>query len=154
MPSACTCCRLLHCRLCEPGKTFRWPGGRDFDECGVLWHLATEGGARRWQNPAVARGGPGARPAVAATRSSDAGGSAAAACSRAGRQGWTHDRPGQWWAFDLGPTRRVSGVTHYALRHGYHNGQPVDRPHRAHRAPSGVLDPFSFDRSWARCVCV
>jgi hypothetical protein len=85
-----------------------------FDEAGVLHHIATEGGTSAYVNPHQAG-------RVVASRSSNDVGSDADFVAGPGTvetdASYTDDEPNSWMAVDLGAGRRLI-VNHYALRHG------------------------------------
>jgi hypothetical protein len=94
--------------------------GDAFDDQGALYHIGTKGGTQPYANPYGA-------------------GSVLASMSSVGKSGsnpkrltehrhgsyvhnYTHDKPGQWVAVDLGASHRLV-ADHYALRHDNGGGQ-------------------------------
>ena len=89
----------------------------DFDTNGVLYHLATEGGARPYANPHAAG-------RVVASMSSVHGGSADLFVQHAHPrpvQNFTEDTAGSWMAVDLGEGRALR-VGRYTLRNDVNGG--------------------------------
>jgi hypothetical protein len=87
-----------------------------FGEHGVIYTIATWGGARPYANPHE-------KKVVIVTWSSKDRGSEASFVDHLGRgeQSCTQGRPGSWMQVDL-QDYRVFNPTHYCLRHGYSSG--------------------------------
>ena len=102
------------------GITFTYVS--DFDTNGVLYHLATEGGARPYANPHAAG-------RVVASMSSVHGGSADLFVQHAHPDpliNYTENTAGAWMAVDLGEGRALR-VGRYTLRHDQNSGYALRR---------------------------
>jgi hypothetical protein len=104
-------------------------GEKEFDNKGVLYHIATEGGTSSWTNPHEA-----GRVVVkwSSKRDSDSniqnfvsGPNRTANNGFRGSESCTQPGiPNQWMMVDLGPTRLLA-VNHYALRNGHHSSSAM-----------------------------
>ena len=82
----------------------------DFDNRGILYYLATNGGTEKWTNPHLIN-------RVKVTASSIEVGKEWEILNATPSELWTKDVPASWFTIDFGPNRAVI-PTDYSLRHG------------------------------------
>jgi len=83
----------------------------DFDQGGILYYIATNGGTENFENPSITL-------RVKMTSSSiEKGHPNFITDYREPRECWTRDVPASWFQLDLGPSRKVI-PNYYTLRHG------------------------------------